>query len=72
MNFLKAEDELVATGWMAEAASVAQGAMCLKAHCGMVIVKDGKIIGSQDTTHRLSIKKKIERVIKHWARKTKL
>jgi deoxycytidylate deaminase len=31
--------------WMKEAAQTAQKALCLKSKCGVVIVKDGKIIG---------------------------
>ena len=32
--------------WISEAASVATKSSCLRAHCGAVIVKDAKIIGS--------------------------
>ena len=35
----------IAEGWMREAARVAEQALCLKAKCGTVIVKDEKIIG---------------------------
>lgn len=31
--------------WMNEAGKIAESAMCLKAKCGTVIVKDGEIIG---------------------------
>ena len=46
MKYLTGEKEQEAKRWMAEAAEVAKKAMCLRAKCGAVIVKDGAIIGS--------------------------
>lgn len=43
---LKNQEEKAAEEWMREAAKIAQKALCLKAKCGSIIVKDGKIIGS--------------------------
>ena len=37
--------ETEAIHWMNEAGKIAESAMCLKAKCGTVIVKDGEIIG---------------------------
>lgn len=45
MKYLIGEAEQEAIGWMMEAGKVAEKALCLKAKCGTVIVKDGKIIG---------------------------
>lgn len=45
MKILVAESESEAIKWMNEAAEVAKLALCLKAKCGTVIVKDGEIIG---------------------------
>ena len=45
MEILEGEREVEAIGWMQEAAEVAKKAMCLRAKCGTVIVKDGRIIG---------------------------
>ncbi len=42
---LTGELEQEAINWMREAAKVAGGALCLRAKCGTVIVKDGQIIG---------------------------
>ena len=46
MEFLKGIKEKEAINWMNEAALVAKKAMCYKAKCGTVIVKDNEIIGS--------------------------
>jgi deoxycytidylate deaminase len=46
MKYLKDKEEEEAKIWMQEAAKVAEKALCLRAKCGTVIVKDGKIIGS--------------------------
>jgi deoxycytidylate deaminase len=46
MEYLKTDSEQEAVKWMTEAAHVAESAMCLRAKCGTVIVKDGLIIGS--------------------------
>lgn len=46
MKYLAAQQEQEARQWINEAAKVAQQALCLKAKCGTVIVKDGEIIGS--------------------------
>lgn len=45
MNFLKDKEEQAAIKWMNEAAEVAKKALCLRAKCGTVIVKDSEIIG---------------------------
>ncbi|HVZ75740.1 MAG TPA: hypothetical protein VG934_00500 [Candidatus Paceibacterota bacterium] len=45
MNYLRGAEERVAIAWMNEAAAAAQKALCLRAKCGTVIVKDGLIIG---------------------------
>lgn len=45
MKYLHNKEEQDAIHWMHEAAKVAERALCLKAKCGSVIVKDGKIIG---------------------------
>ncbi len=39
------QDETEATHWFHEAAKVAEKALCLRAKCGSIIVKDGEIIG---------------------------
>ncbi len=46
MEFLIGEQEKEAVGWMSKAAQIAEKALCLKAKCGTVIVKDGEVIGS--------------------------
>lgn len=43
MHYL--QDETKASHWFQEAAKVAQKAMCLRAKCGSIIIKGGKIIG---------------------------
>jgi deoxycytidylate deaminase len=45
MQILTGENGKEATGWIEEAAKVAEKALCLNAKCGVVIVKEGKIIG---------------------------
>ena len=45
MNYLTGQQEKEAIRWTEKAAEVAEGALCLKAKCGTVIVKDGEIIG---------------------------
>lgn len=45
MEYLKDQQEQEAIEWMNKAAEVAKQALCLKAKCGAIIVKDGKIIG---------------------------
>ena len=45
MKYLVEQDSEEATKWMMAAAKVAEQALCLKAKCGTVIVKDGEIIG---------------------------
>lgn len=46
MKYLKDKEEEDAVGWMEKAALVAEKALCLRAKCGTVIVKNGEIIGS--------------------------
>jgi deoxycytidylate deaminase len=45
MEYLKGQSEKEAIQWMSEAAEIAKKALCLRAKCGTVIVKDGEIIG---------------------------
>jgi deoxycytidylate deaminase len=45
MRYLIGQDEQEAVLWMREAAAIAGHALCLRAKCGAVIVKDGEIIG---------------------------
>jgi deoxycytidylate deaminase len=45
MKRLENTEEKEAISWMNEAAKVAKQALCLKAKCGTVIVKNGQIIG---------------------------
>ena len=45
MKILENKEEKDAIGWMNEAAKIAREALCLKAKCGTVIVKNGEIIG---------------------------
>jgi len=46
MNFLTGQEEKEAIKYMNEAAQSAKRALCLRAKCGTVIVKEGEIIGS--------------------------
>lgn len=45
MRFLTSQEELEGMIFLDNAARMAQQATCLRAHCGAVIVKNGKIIG---------------------------
>ncbi|HVZ10851.1 MAG TPA: deaminase [Candidatus Paceibacterota bacterium] len=45
MEYLKWQQEKEAIKWMEKAVEIAEKALCLKARCGTVIVKDGEIIG---------------------------
>lgn len=45
MKYLTGQQEKEAIKWVEAAARVAKKALCLRAKCGTVIVKDGKIIG---------------------------
>ncbi|MDQ5883207.1 MAG: dCMP deaminase [Patescibacteria group bacterium] len=45
MKYLQNTEGVEAISWMQEAAKVAEKALCLRAKCGTVIVKDGEIIG---------------------------
>ncbi|MFA6428287.1 MAG: deaminase [Candidatus Buchananbacteria bacterium] len=45
MQCLKDQLEKEAVDWMGKAVEVAKRALCLKAKCGTIIVKDGEIIG---------------------------
>lgn len=45
MEYLKEQQEKEAIRWMNEAAKVAKKALCFRAKCGTVIVKNGEIIG---------------------------
>ena len=45
VEYLKGSQEKESINWMEKAAKVAEKALCLKAKCGVVIVKDGEIIG---------------------------
>ena len=45
MDYLKNEEEKEAIYFMEKASLLAKKALCLKAKCGSVIVKDGKVIG---------------------------
>lgn len=62
MRYLKNVEETEGIGWMQEAARVAEKALCLKAKCGTVIVKNGEIIGEgynapplDDVNHRMCL-----------------
>jgi deoxycytidylate deaminase len=44
MRILKESEEQDALKWLDEAARVAKGSLCDRAHCGSVIVKDGAIV----------------------------
>lgn len=46
MNYLKNSDLEIAQQWMREAGKIAEKALCLKAKCGTVIVKNGVIVGA--------------------------
>ena len=46
MRLLQGEEEKEALRWFDEAAKVAADSLCLRAKCGSVVVKDGKIIGA--------------------------
>ena len=45
MKYLQNKEEQEGIKWMNAAAEVAKKALCLKAKCGTVIVKDGEVIG---------------------------
>lgn len=45
MEYLKDQKEKEAIQWMNKAAEIARKALCLKAKCGTVIVRDSEIIG---------------------------
>jgi deoxycytidylate deaminase len=45
MFFVKGKEEKEAKKWMREASRSALSSTCLRAMCGSVIVKDGKVIG---------------------------
>ena len=45
MKFLTGTEEQESTHWLNEAGRVARKALCLRAKCGTVIVKDGELIG---------------------------
>ena len=45
MRYLVGREEQEANRWLADAARVARKALCLRAKCGAIIVKDGGIIG---------------------------
>ncbi|MDP1688821.1 MAG: hypothetical protein Q8L47_01680 [bacterium] len=45
MEYLKGHKEKEATKWMDQAAKVAENALCLKAKCGTVIVKNSEVVG---------------------------
>ncbi len=45
MEYLVGQQEKAAIQWMEKAAEVAKKALCLKAKCGTIIVKDNEIIG---------------------------
>lgn len=45
MPYLAGQQEEEAIRWMNQAAKVAESALCLKAKCGTVIVRDGDVIG---------------------------
>lgn len=46
MEYLTGDAEKEAARWMEEAARCAQKALCHKAKCGTVIVKDGEVVGA--------------------------
>lgn len=45
MKYLTGQQEKEAMQWINEAAEIAKKALCLRAKCGVVIVKDGKVVG---------------------------
>lgn len=45
MEYLKGRQEKEAIEWMKRTAGIAEKALCLKAKCGTIIVKNGEIIG---------------------------
>ncbi len=45
MEIIKGEDAVNASKWIDEAFQTARHSICLRAHCGAVIVKNGEIIG---------------------------
>ncbi len=45
MRYLEGKEEKEGIAWMEQAAKMAAKALCLKAKCGTVIVKEGEIIG---------------------------
>lgn len=45
MRYLQNQEKEDAIKWMYEAGKVASKALCLRAKCGTVIVKDGEVIG---------------------------
>ena len=45
MKYLSDSEATGAMRWIAEAANVAKRALCLKAKCGSIIVKNGTVIG---------------------------
>ncbi len=45
MNYLSGQEAEKAKEWMRKAAEMAKKALCLKAKCGTVIVKNGRVIG---------------------------
>lgn len=60
MKYLQNTEEQEAINWMKEAAKVAEKALCLRAKCGTVIVKDGKIIGQGYNAPPLDDKKNMK------------
>lgn len=45
MRYLEDKEEQDGSKWMKEAAKIAEKALCLRAKCGTVVVKDGEVIG---------------------------
>ncbi len=45
MEYLRGQQEKEAVHWINEAAEIAKKALCLRAKCGAVVVKDGRVIG---------------------------
>jgi len=45
MKYMVGQKKKEAIRWMNQATEVAGGALCFRAKCGTVIVKDGEIIG---------------------------
>lgn len=46
MRLLHGDEEKEALRWLDEAAKTAAGSLCLRTHCGSVVVKGGKLIGA--------------------------